>query len=203
MAAYRRVYDSRHLQADCQELGLAPEPYARYLYHFKCLNVIRSTFRMLMFAFLQQHFSRPWSLDIKVKLLLRSMLKLPSSVPHAIDPIENNKSRTVKRPLTLSCETYGYLACCGALHWPFPIPQRAEVKKQSQPEWLHTKMVSHLRTSQAHYCVMLCIRGTSYGPVSICRLSVCPSVTSRCSTKTAKRSITQTTPQDCPGTLVF
>jgi len=25
MAAYRRVYDLRHLQADCQE----PEPYAR------------------------------------------------------------------------------------------------------------------------------------------------------------------------------
>ena len=37
MAAYRRVYDSRHLQADCQEPGSAPEPYARqssmgYLY---------------------------------------------------------------------------------------------------------------------------------------------------------------------------
>ena len=29
MAAYRRVYDSRHLQADCQEPGLAPEPNAR------------------------------------------------------------------------------------------------------------------------------------------------------------------------------
>ena len=29
MAAYRRVYDSRHLQADCQEPGSAPEPYAR------------------------------------------------------------------------------------------------------------------------------------------------------------------------------
>jgi len=28
MAAYRRVYDSRHLQADCQEPGSAPEPYA-------------------------------------------------------------------------------------------------------------------------------------------------------------------------------
>jgi len=28
MAAYRRVYDSRHLQADCQEPGPAPEPYA-------------------------------------------------------------------------------------------------------------------------------------------------------------------------------
>jgi len=24
-----RVYDSRHLQADCQVLGSAPEPYAR------------------------------------------------------------------------------------------------------------------------------------------------------------------------------
>ena len=37
MAAYRRVYDSRHLQADCQEPGSAPGPYARqssmgYLY---------------------------------------------------------------------------------------------------------------------------------------------------------------------------
>jgi len=30
MAAYRRVYDSRHLQADCQEPESAPEPYARY-----------------------------------------------------------------------------------------------------------------------------------------------------------------------------
>ena len=29
MAAYRRVYDSRHLQADCQEVGSAPGPYAR------------------------------------------------------------------------------------------------------------------------------------------------------------------------------
>jgi len=29
MAAYRRVYDSRYLQADCQEPGSAPEPYAQ------------------------------------------------------------------------------------------------------------------------------------------------------------------------------
>jgi len=29
MAAYRRVYDSRHLMADYQEPGSAPEPYAR------------------------------------------------------------------------------------------------------------------------------------------------------------------------------
>ena len=39
MAAYGRVYDTRHLQADCQEPGSAPEPYARqsnmaYLYLF-------------------------------------------------------------------------------------------------------------------------------------------------------------------------
>ena len=39
MAAYRPVYDSRHLQADCQEPGSAPEPDAGqsnmgYLYPF-------------------------------------------------------------------------------------------------------------------------------------------------------------------------
>jgi len=28
LVAYRRVYDSHHLQADCQEPGSAPEPYA-------------------------------------------------------------------------------------------------------------------------------------------------------------------------------
>ena len=31
MAAYHRVYESRHLQADCQEPGSAPEPYAQQL----------------------------------------------------------------------------------------------------------------------------------------------------------------------------
>jgi len=34
-------------------------------------------------------------------------------------------------------------------------------------------------------------------------VSVCLSVTSRCSTETAKRRITQTTPRDSPGVLVF
>jgi len=29
MAAYYQVYDSRHLQLDCQEPGSAPEPYVR------------------------------------------------------------------------------------------------------------------------------------------------------------------------------
>jgi len=32
--------------------------------------------------------------------------------------------------------------------------------------------------------------------------SVCPSVTSRCSTKTDKRRITRTTPYNSPGTFV-
>ena len=52
------------------------------------------------------------------------------------------------------------------------------------------------------YRAMLCVRSTSHGPVSVC-LSVRPSVTSRSSTKTAKRRITQTRPHDSPGTLVF
>jgi len=34
MAAYRRVYDSCHLQADCQELGSALEPYVRATFTF-------------------------------------------------------------------------------------------------------------------------------------------------------------------------
>ena len=52
------------------------------------------------------------------------------------------------------------------------------------------------------YRAMLCVRGTSHGPVSVC-VRVRLSVTSRSSTKTAKRRITQTTPHDSTGTLVF
>jgi len=44
---------------------------------------------------------------------------------------------------------------------------------------------------------------TLYLLSSCVRLSVCPSVTSRCSTKMAKPRITQTTPYDIPVTLVF
>jgi len=47
---------------------------------------------------------------------------------------------------------------------------------------------------------MLCKSGTSHGPVSVC---LCLSVTSRCSTKTAKYRITQTKPHDNSETLVF
>jgi len=50
MAAYRRVYDSRHLEADCQEPGSAPEPYARqssmgcfFTHEYDALRVSRWT----------------------------------------------------------------------------------------------------------------------------------------------------------------
>jgi len=39
MAAYNRVYDLRHLQADCQEPGSAPEPYA--LPFFTCYSYMQ------------------------------------------------------------------------------------------------------------------------------------------------------------------
>jgi len=52
MAAYRRVYDSRHLQADCKEPRSALEPYAwqsnmGYLYlllHWHCVIEKKSRF---------------------------------------------------------------------------------------------------------------------------------------------------------------
>ena len=55
-----------------------------------------------------------------------------------------------------------------------------------------------------NYRAMLCIRGTSRGPVSVClSVRLCPSVTSRSFTKTAKQRITKTTPHDTPKTPVF
>ena len=42
MAAYRRVYESHHLQADCQEPGSVPEPYARVRATFTFFINVRS-----------------------------------------------------------------------------------------------------------------------------------------------------------------
>jgi len=46
MATYRRVYDSRHMQADCQVPGSAPERYAQqsnmfdlYLFYIRVPNI--------------------------------------------------------------------------------------------------------------------------------------------------------------------
>ena len=86
-----------------------------------------------------------------------------------------------------------------------------DVRQEFQLSWTFelcsTRAKTEHRESQSHkakpfYRAMLCIRGTSHGPVSV-RPSVCLSVTSRSSTKTAKRRITQTTPHDSPGILVF
>jgi len=77
-----------------------------------------------------------------------------------------------------------------------------------------TTVTSRLRSSQIlpkvytrtkRYCfyrAMLCIRGTSHGPASVCPCQGL-SVTSRSFTKTTKRRITRTTPHDTPGTVVF
>ena len=89
-----------------------------------------------------------------------------------------------------------------------PLPVRACVR--TAPERRHSSIGLPSTSSYILLCLvsfyraMLCIRGTSHGPVSVSvRLSVRPSVTSRSSTKTAKQRITQTTPHDSPGTLVF
>jgi len=55
MAAYRRVYDSHHLQADCQEPGSAPERYAwqssvGYIYVFAVEQRAGPTFRAAVAA---------------------------------------------------------------------------------------------------------------------------------------------------------
>ena len=57
MAAYRRVYDSRHLQADCQDPGSAPKPYARqssmgylFYYHVRSNYASHSIARQLSLA---------------------------------------------------------------------------------------------------------------------------------------------------------
>ena len=63
------------------------------------------------------------------------------------------------------------------------------VKKPHKNQTSHKPLRSGLTSS--FYRAMLCIRGTSHGPVS-----VRPSVTSRSCTKTAKRRMTQTTPHD-------
>ena len=57
-------------------------------------------------------------------------------------------------------------------------------------------------------CLLLVFTARCYASAVLAvGLCTCPcpclSVTSRCSTKTAKRRITQTTPHDSPGTLVF
>ena len=83
-----------------------------------------------------------------------------------------------------------------------------EVTDKTMMSCSFTRMqcVAYSRVAVFFYRAMLCIRGTSHAryTLTVCvRLSLSVSVTSRCSTKTAKHRITQTTPHDTPGTLVF
>ena len=64
MVAYRRVYDSRHVQADCQEPGSVPEPYARqssmgYLYLYVCLMLAMRHRQLLTVFALSVRYSAP------------------------------------------------------------------------------------------------------------------------------------------------
>jgi len=101
-----------------------------------------------------------------------------------------------------------YLEGKGDHHWP-AVPLLAHTESSwvhwALHWWVKRNQTIHPSINQSvsqsvigYYREMLCIRGTSHGPVS-----VRPSVTSRCSTKTAKRRITQTTPHVTPGSLVF
>jgi len=90
---------------------------------------------------------------------------------------------------------YHYIVICSIL---FNSVLSGGFRIYSVNTYSDVSMLSVTLTQWRFYCVMLCIRGTNHGPVSVCL-----SVTSRCSTKTVKRRITQTTPHDSPGTLVF
>ena len=65
MAAYRRVYDSRHLQAGCKEPGSAPEP--------KLGNCVRAAFTFLPAFYLVYG---PLALNV-AGLMTHSIYKLP------------------------------------------------------------------------------------------------------------------------------
>ena len=110
-------------------------------------------------------------------------------------------------PYVLLCKAfncrivYGHL-CCLLIIVSYPSPTHSFFPGL-KPSF--SAGPSH-RSLSFFYRAMQCIRGTSHGPVSVCVcvcLCLCPSVTSRCSTKTAKRRITQTTPHDTTRTLVF
>jgi len=65
---------------------------------------------------------------------------------------------------------------------------------------LHKVVAQRFFTARCYASAVLAMGLCPSVSVSV---SVCLSVTSRCSTKTAKRRITQTIPHDTPGTLVF
>ena len=78
------------------------------------------------------------------------------------------------------------------------LEQGADCLHMVQLMSLHPKTPSSL----ASFKFRLVFTARCYASV-VLAMALCLSVTSRSSTKTAKRRITQTTPHDSPGTLVF
>ena len=71
-------------------------------------------------------------------------------------------------------------------------------------QFLPTAKLSRLPFGDViEHCSVFTRARLSSAGISCSRVSVRPSVTSRCSTETAKRRITQATPHDSPGTQVF
>ena len=110
--------------------------------------------------------------------------------------------------------------------WSDSRPDEATQLDLHDGDWLQTRLTvdwprkrlaqdSRLFKWLKHFCVWrgqlvwpflprdaMHARYKPWAGVRVC-VCVCLSVTSRCSTKTAKRRITQTTPHDSPETLVF
>ena len=104
-----------------------------------------------------------------------------------------------KRSQVVACATVSYYARQVLLDVKCAMPV-SDVTSTQTLKWRQYKQTPFLSIFKAtmstvlchFYRAMLCIRGTSHWPVSVC---LCLSATSRSSTKTAKRRITQTTPQ--------
>jgi len=110
------------------------------------------------------------------------------------------------------CLAHPLFRCFHRLRLFTLLSQLTDFLRIPQPQTvIHCKMINYcycLTIEEWKFCwfavkfIVICMVQVFYRgmPVSVC---VCLSVTSLSSTKTAKCRITQTTPHDIPGTLVF
>ena len=95
--------------------------------------------------------------------------------------------------------------CCLVFDTPLrnnSVSQLFDVYRATMDVQLVTVHYCLLMYSCLHYSLLLPAPRYVLARVLAVIMCVCPSVTSRCSTETVKRRITQTTPHDSPGTLV-
>jgi len=111
MTAYRLVYDSRHLQADCKEPGSAPEPYARqssmdYLYLFLSVYHMQCLFALFTRTFvtcdininqsINQSISQSDRFAVEIYIHSKiSLIETESSLPHCKCSSRSQSSITV------------------------------------------------------------------------------------------------------------